>query len=96
MEQGFASSELWSLVWHCVAVVLHVGTNRAALEGDPPSGAGHPMAEPDWNLLSPQGRSCGTAGHLPWTLLHILLSDLPMSVPVHICSLRPEDSGGFS
>ncbi|NXH79557.1 STK36 kinase, partial [Edolisoma coerulescens] len=55
LEQGFASSELWSLVWHCVAVVLHVGTNTAALEGDPPPGAGHPMAEPDWNLLSPQG-----------------------------------------
>ncbi|NXT09377.1 STK36 kinase, partial [Prunella fulvescens] len=56
LEHGFASSELWSLVWHCVAVVLHVGTNRAALEGDPPPGAaGHPMAEPDWNLLSPQG-----------------------------------------
>ncbi|NXH99657.1 STK36 kinase, partial [Pachycephala philippinensis] len=55
LEQGFASSELWSLVWHCVAVVLHVGTNRAALEADPPPGAGHPMAEPDWNLLSPQG-----------------------------------------
>uniref|UniRef100_A0A8C5U278 non-specific serine/threonine protein kinase n=1 Tax=Malurus cyaneus samueli TaxID=2593467 RepID=A0A8C5U278_9PASS len=48
-------SELWSLVWHCVAVVLHVGTNRAAPEGDPPPSAGHPMAEPDWNLLSPQG-----------------------------------------
>ncbi|XP_068051656.1 serine/threonine-protein kinase 36 isoform X1 [Anomalospiza imberbis] len=55
LEQGFASSELWSLVWHCVAVVLHVDTNRAALEGDPPPGAGHPIAEPDWNLLSPQG-----------------------------------------
>ncbi|NWU45670.1 STK36 kinase, partial [Hylia prasina] len=55
LEQGFASSELWSLVWHCVAVVLHVGTNRAVLEGDPPLGAGHTMAEPDWNLLSPQG-----------------------------------------
>ncbi|NXH39094.1 STK36 kinase, partial [Dicaeum eximium] len=55
LAQGFASSELWSLVWHCVAVVLHVGTNRAALEGDPPPGAGHPVAEPDWNLLSPQG-----------------------------------------
>uniref|UniRef100_A0A8C0VZ63 non-specific serine/threonine protein kinase n=1 Tax=Cyanistes caeruleus TaxID=156563 RepID=A0A8C0VZ63_CYACU len=55
LEQGFASSELWSLVWHCVAVVLHVGTNRAALEGDSPPAAGHPMAEPDWNLLSPQG-----------------------------------------
>ncbi|KAJ7405247.1 serine/threonine kinase 36 [Willisornis vidua] len=54
MEQGFASSELWSLVWHCVAVVLHVGSNRAALEGEPP-GAGHPMAEPNWNLMSPQG-----------------------------------------
>ncbi|XP_029815761.1 serine/threonine-protein kinase 36 [Manacus vitellinus] len=54
MEQGFASSELWSLVWHCVAVVLQVGSDRAALEGEPP-GAGHPMAEPDWNLLSPQG-----------------------------------------
>ncbi|NXU36968.1 STK36 kinase, partial [Drymodes brunneopygia] len=55
LEQGFASSELWSLVWHCVAVVLHVGTNRAALEGDPPPGDGHSMADPDWNLLSPQG-----------------------------------------
>ncbi|NXQ60103.1 STK36 kinase, partial [Anthoscopus minutus] len=55
LDQGFASSELWSLIWHCVAVVLHVGTNRAALEGDAPPGAGHPMAEPDWNLLSPQG-----------------------------------------
>ncbi|NXM21676.1 STK36 kinase, partial [Ploceus nigricollis] len=55
LEQGFASSELWSLVCHCVAVVLHVDTNRTALEGDPPPGAGHPMAEPDWNLVSPQG-----------------------------------------
>ncbi|NXQ35416.1 STK36 kinase, partial [Alaudala cheleensis] len=55
LEQSFGSSDLWSLVWHCVAVVLHVDTNRAALEGDPPPGAGHPMAEPDWNLLSPRG-----------------------------------------
>ncbi|NWT06473.1 STK36 kinase, partial [Mionectes macconnelli] len=54
MEQGFASSELWSLVWHCVAVVLHVDSDRAVLEGELP-GAGHPMAEPDWNLISPQG-----------------------------------------
>ncbi|NXI91795.1 STK36 kinase, partial [Psophia crepitans] len=54
VEQGFAASELWSMMWHCVAVVLRVGSNRAALEGDPP-GAGHPTAEPDWNLLSPQG-----------------------------------------
>ncbi|KAF1545877.1 Serine/threonine-protein kinase 36, partial [Eudyptula albosignata] len=54
MEQGFAASELWSVVWHCVAAVLRVGSDRAVLEGDPP-GAGHPTAEPDWNLLSPQG-----------------------------------------
>ncbi|NXK62231.1 STK36 kinase, partial [Sylvietta virens] len=54
-EQGFASSELWSLAWHCVAVVLGGGGNRAALEGDLPPGAGDPMADPDWNLLSPQG-----------------------------------------
>ncbi|NXQ99785.1 STK36 kinase, partial [Sagittarius serpentarius] len=54
VEQGFAASELWSVAWHCVAVVLRVGSDRAALEGDPP-GEGHPAAEPDWNLLSPQG-----------------------------------------
>ncbi|NXS48999.1 STK36 kinase, partial [Balaeniceps rex] len=54
VEQDFAASELWSVVWHCVAVVLRVGSDRAVLEGDPP-GAGHPAAEPDWNLLSPQG-----------------------------------------
>ncbi|NWS58962.1 STK36 kinase, partial [Chunga burmeisteri] len=54
MEQGFATSELWSVVWHCVAVVLRVGSDRAELEEDPP-GAGHPAEEPDWNLLSPQG-----------------------------------------
>uniref|UniRef100_A0A8C8AEL9 non-specific serine/threonine protein kinase n=1 Tax=Otus sunia TaxID=257818 RepID=A0A8C8AEL9_9STRI len=52
VEQGFATSELWSVVWHCVAAVLRVGSDRAA--GDP-SGADHPTAEPDWNLLSPQG-----------------------------------------
>ncbi|NXP03486.1 STK36 kinase, partial [Thinocorus orbignyianus] len=54
MEQGFAASELWSVAWHCVAAVLRVGSDRAALEGDSP-GADHPVAEPDWNLLSPQG-----------------------------------------
>ncbi|NXK29237.1 STK36 kinase, partial [Arenaria interpres] len=54
MEQGFAASELWSVVWHCVAAVLHVSSDGAALEGDIPV-ADHPMAEPDWNLLSPQG-----------------------------------------
>ncbi|NXK80439.1 STK36 kinase, partial [Amazona guildingii] len=54
MEQGFAASELWTVMWQCVAVVLCAGSNWAALEGDS-IGAGHPTAEPDWNLLSPQG-----------------------------------------
>lgn len=90
MEQGFAASELWSVVWHCVAVVLRAGNHRVVLEGDPP-GADHPTAEPDWNLLSPQGRSCRMA----WTLLHILPSDLPMPVPIGIWCLRPEGLGGF-
>ncbi|XP_052648020.1 serine/threonine-protein kinase 36 [Harpia harpyja] len=54
VEQGFATSQLWSVVWHCIAVVLRVGSDKAALEGDP-QGEGHPTAEPDWNLLSPQG-----------------------------------------
>lgn len=83
MEQDFAASELWSVVWHCVAAVLHVSSDRAALEGDSP-GAGHPVAEPDWNLLSPQGRSCKTAGRLLWALLCILPSDLPTPVPIGI------------
>ncbi|KFP90124.1 Serine/threonine-protein kinase 36, partial [Apaloderma vittatum] len=54
VEQGFPCSELWSVVWHCVAAVLCVGSDRAVVEGDP-SGVCHPMAEPDWNLLSPHG-----------------------------------------
>uniref|UniRef100_A0A8C9L6P9 non-specific serine/threonine protein kinase n=1 Tax=Pavo cristatus TaxID=9049 RepID=A0A8C9L6P9_PAVCR len=51
---GFAASELWSVVWHCVPAVLCMGGGGAALEGNSP-GAGPPVAEPDWSLLSPQG-----------------------------------------
>ncbi|XP_071603786.1 serine/threonine-protein kinase 36 isoform X1 [Heliangelus exortis] len=54
MEQSFATSELWSVVWHRVAAVCCAGSDREALEGNSP-GEGHPMAEPDWNLLSPSG-----------------------------------------
>lgn len=52
VEQGFAASELWSVLWHGVAAVLRVG---AEPEGETPG------AQPDWNLLSPQGRSCGAS-----------------------------------
>lgn len=80
MEQGFAASELWSVVWHRVAAVLRVGSDRALLGGEPP-GAGHLMVEPDWNLLSPQGRNCRTAGKVPWTLLSELPTCLAPSTP---------------
>ncbi|NXR36610.1 STK36 kinase, partial [Zosterops hypoxanthus] len=88
LEQGFASSELWSLVWHCVAVVLHVGTNRAVLvtsmaEPDPPPGAGHPMAQPDWNLLSPRG-----------TLLFLSLALSIFTRESHQCLLQLTQSHG--
>ncbi|NXF31927.1 STK36 kinase, partial [Nyctibius bracteatus] len=54
VQQGFAASELWSVVWHCVAAVVCVGSDKGVLEGEPP-GAGHHIAEPEWNRLSPQG-----------------------------------------
>ncbi|XP_064021142.1 serine/threonine-protein kinase 36 isoform X2 [Pogoniulus pusillus] len=73
MEQSFAASELWSVLWHRVASVLCVGSTRAALEGDAP-GAGHPVAEPDWNLLSPQG-----------TLLFLSLALLVFTRESHCC-----------
>ncbi|NWW99532.1 STK36 kinase, partial [Caloenas nicobarica] len=54
MEEGFAATELWSVVWHRVAAVLCVGSDRALPDREP-EGAGHLVVEPDWNLLSPQG-----------------------------------------
>ncbi|NWX12565.1 STK36 kinase, partial [Aegotheles bennettii] len=68
MEQSFAASELWSVVWHCVAGVLRVGSDRAALEAESPG------AEPDWNLLSPQG-----------TLLFLSLALLVFTAEFHRC-----------
>ncbi|XP_066046246.1 serine/threonine-protein kinase 36 [Chamaea fasciata] len=83
LEQGFAFSELWSLAWHSVAVVLHVGTNGAMLEGDPPPGAGHPMAEPDWNLLSARG-----------TLLFLRLALSVFTRESHQCLLQLTQTHG--
>ncbi|NXL30182.1 STK36 kinase, partial [Glaucidium brasilianum] len=80
VEQGFATSELWSVVWHCVAAVLRVCSDRAA--GDLP-GADHPMAEPDWNLLSPQG-----------TLLFLSLALFVFTRESHLCLPQLNQSHG--
>ncbi|NXN65630.1 STK36 kinase, partial [Himantopus himantopus] len=82
VEQGFAASELWSVVWHCVAAVLRVGSDRAVLEGDPP-GADHPTAEPDWNRISPQG-----------TLLFLSLALFIFTRESHLCLPQLAQSHG--
>uniref|UniRef100_A0A8B9DH38 non-specific serine/threonine protein kinase n=1 Tax=Anser cygnoides TaxID=8845 RepID=A0A8B9DH38_ANSCY len=95
-EQGFAASELWSAVWHGVAAVLRVGSDGAALEGDAP-GAERPAAEPDWNLLSPQG----TLLFLSLALVvfaresHRCLPQLTQSHGVLVVTLRRLLSPGF-
>ncbi|XP_057286210.1 serine/threonine-protein kinase 36 isoform X1 [Pezoporus wallicus] len=82
MEQGFAASELWTVVWQCVAVVLCAGSNQAALERES-IGAGHPTAEPDWNLLSPQG-----------TLLFLSLALFVFTRESHWCLMQLTPSHG--
>ncbi|XP_064926766.1 serine/threonine-protein kinase 36 [Columba livia] len=82
MEQGFAASELWSVVWHRVAAVLHVGSDRALLDGESP-GAAHLAVEPDWNLLSPQG-----------TLLFLSLALFIFTRESHWCLLQLTQSHG--
>ncbi|XP_044294432.1 serine/threonine-protein kinase 36 [Varanus komodoensis] len=50
----FASSELWSVVWHRFAMVLHLTTQAPVMEGETPRTGQH-SPEPHWNLISPQG-----------------------------------------
>ncbi|XP_062972829.1 serine/threonine-protein kinase 36 [Elgaria multicarinata webbii] len=52
--RDFATSELWSIVWHRFAMVLHLTTQAPVMEGETPRG-GQGAPEPDWNLISPQG-----------------------------------------
>ncbi|NWQ74793.1 STK36 kinase, partial [Columbina picui] len=82
MEQGFAASELWSMVWHRVAAVLRVGSDGALLDGEPP-GTGHLVVEPDWNFLSPQG-----------TLLFLSLALFIFTRESHQCLLQLTQSHG--
>ncbi|XP_063144971.1 serine/threonine-protein kinase 36 [Candoia aspera] len=50
----FAASELWSIVWHRFAMVLHLTSQEPVMEGETPR-VGQQPPEPDWNLLSSQG-----------------------------------------
>lgn len=56
--RGFASSELWNVAWHRFAMVLHLAADEPVMEGEEPL-PGQPTPEPDWTLVSPQGREGG-------------------------------------
>ncbi|XP_069507703.1 serine/threonine-protein kinase 36 [Ambystoma mexicanum] len=50
----FTTSELWKILWHRLATVLHLSGERPIMEGETPR-PGQPMPEPDWSLISSQG-----------------------------------------
>ncbi|KAJ7345974.1 hypothetical protein JRQ81_001924 [Phrynocephalus forsythii] len=52
--RDFAASEIWSIVWHRFAMVLHLTSQGPLMEGETPR-VDHHAPQPDWNLISPQG-----------------------------------------
>ncbi|XP_078508805.1 serine/threonine-protein kinase 36 isoform X2 [Lissotriton helveticus] len=50
----FTASELWKILWHRLASVLHLSGDRPIMEGETPR-PGQPTPEPDWSLISSQG-----------------------------------------
>ncbi|XP_053140146.1 serine/threonine-protein kinase 36 isoform X2 [Hemicordylus capensis] len=49
----FVSSELWSIIWHRFAMVLHLTSGKPVMEGETPR-VGQHAPEPEWNFISPQ------------------------------------------
>nr|XP_028597794.1 serine/threonine-protein kinase 36 isoform X2 [Podarcis muralis] len=72
----FATSELWGIVWHRFAMVLHLTSQEPVMEGDTPR-AGQQAPEPYWNLISPQG-----------TLLFLSLALFIFTREPHQCLLQ--------
>ncbi|XP_053257985.1 serine/threonine-protein kinase 36 isoform X2 [Podarcis raffonei] len=72
----FATSELWGIVWHRFAMVLHLTSQEPVMEGDTPR-AGQEAPEPYWNLISPQG-----------TLLFLSLALFIFTREPHQCLLQ--------
>ncbi|XP_060117926.1 serine/threonine-protein kinase 36 isoform X2 [Heteronotia binoei] len=52
----FTGSDLWSIVWHRFAMVLHLTNGAPVMEGETPR-VGQHVPEPEWDLISPQGTS---------------------------------------
>ncbi|CAN0369156.1 unnamed protein product [Lampetra planeri] len=54
LVQGFAETEVWNLMWHQLAVGLHLSVCGPVMEGDTPR-SDAPGLAPDWTLISPIG-----------------------------------------
>ncbi|XP_054827636.1 serine/threonine-protein kinase 36 [Eublepharis macularius] len=50
----FIGLDLWSIVWHRIATVLHLTHEEPVMESETPK-VDQDAPEPEWNLISPQG-----------------------------------------
>ncbi|XP_042309581.1 serine/threonine-protein kinase 36 [Sceloporus undulatus] len=80
--RAFAASELWSIIWHRFAMVLHLTTQEPVIDGENPR-AGQHVPVPDWTLISPQG-----------TLLFLSLAIFVFTHEPHQCLLQLAQPNG--
>ncbi|XP_064425478.1 serine/threonine-protein kinase 36 [Latimeria chalumnae] len=50
----FTTSDLWNVLWHRLATMLRISSDKPVMEGETPR-PGCPTPEPEWNFLSPMG-----------------------------------------
>ncbi|XP_060629352.2 serine/threonine-protein kinase 36 isoform X1 [Anolis sagrei] len=81
--RDFAATELWGIVWHLLAMVLHITTQEPMIEVET-SGAGQHAPEPDWDLISPQG-----------TLFFLSLALFVFTCEPHQCLLQMAQPNGL-
>nr|XP_014346818.1 PREDICTED: serine/threonine-protein kinase 36 [Latimeria chalumnae] len=48
----FTTSDLWNVLWHRLATMLRISSDKPVMEGETPR-PGCPTPEPEWNFLSP-------------------------------------------